>query len=92
MLPAELQGKLSLCCDVHLQSVQTSGCCSLRSSHTPAVQLYEREAVLRWVDMRHTVPHSPTDLAFANQLSQCPRMQRLVEQFAAEFGLRLAVV
>ena len=42
--------------------------------------------------MRHTVPHSPADLAAPAHIKPCHKMERLLQQFAAEFGLRREVI
>ena len=60
-------------------------------AHACAAQLYERDAVLRWLHLRHTVPHSPADRASPGDLTRCPRMERLLAELAAEFHLQQQV-
>ena len=55
-------------------------------------QVYEREAVLEWIRLRHTVPHSPADLAAASHVKPCHKMEQLLRRFAAEFNLHREVV
>ena len=62
-----------------------------RPSPGLAAQVYERDAVLEWIRMRHTVPHSPADLAAPFHVQPCARMEHLLRQFAAEFGLQREV-
>ena len=59
-------------------------CCSFCPPSLHA-QVYERTAVLEWIRMRNTVPHSPGDRAYAAQLRPCYPMQQLVRQFHEEF-------
>ena len=56
------------------------------------LQVYEEQAVLEWVRMRHTVPHSPGDPAAEHHVQPCGPMRALIREFGAEFWEQLTLV
>lgn len=53
--------------------------------------MYERRAVLEWIRLRHTVPHSPRDPVSEHSLRPCWPMQRLLREFKREFRDELSI-
>ena len=72
----------------------TAACSTLMcglSLVTHTAQVYEQRAVLEWIKMRHTVPHSPRDPVSEHSLRPCGPMHRLLQEFRHEFRDQLSI-
>ena len=56
------------------------------------MQAYERQAILKWIRLKHNVPHSPDSPASVQDLRSFDKLAQVVKKFRLDYQIDLEYV